>query len=211
MHHTGAQQLNPALAMAGGADLTGRLARAVALEALHVDFAAWLREREMMRAEAHDGVLAVQALDERLQRALQVAHRDALVDDEALNLMEHRGVRGVGLILAEHAAGGQHADGRLLLLHDADLHGAGLRAQQDGIVVVKIEGVGAVAGGMALFDVQLREVVGGLLDLRAVDDLIAHADEDLLDLLQHAVHRVLVAHFHGLAGNGDIHGLGLEL
>ena len=50
------------LAMAGGADLTGRLARAVALEALHVDLAAWLREREMMRAEAHDGVLAVQRL-----------------------------------------------------------------------------------------------------------------------------------------------------
>lgn len=101
----------------------------------------------MMRAEAHDGVLAVQALDERLQRALQVAHRDALVDDEAFDLMEHRGVRGVGLVLAEHAAGGQHADGRLLLLHDADLHGAGLRAQKDFLVVRHIERVAAVAGG----------------------------------------------------------------
>ena len=113
----------------------------------------------------------------------------------------------VGLVLAEDAAGREDADGRLLLLHHADLHRAGLRAQQDGIVVVEIERVGAVAGRMPLLDVQAGEVIAGLLDLRAVDNRIAHADEDLLDLLQHLVHRVLMPHREFLAGDGHVDGL----
>ena len=46
-----------------------------------------------------------------VQRALQVGHGDALVDDHALNLVEHGGVGGVHLVLAVDAAGGDDADG----------------------------------------------------------------------------------------------------
>ena len=35
-------------------------------------------EGEVVRPEPHDGILAVQALDDRFQAALEVAHGDAL-------------------------------------------------------------------------------------------------------------------------------------
>ena len=41
------------------------------------------------------------------ERALEVGHRDALVDDQALDLVEHGGVGGVHLVLAVHAARGR--------------------------------------------------------------------------------------------------------
>ena len=46
---------------------------------------------------------------------------------------------------------------------------------------------------MSLVDVEFGKVIIGKLDLRTVDDLEAHADEDVLDLVEDIVHRVLVA------------------
>ena len=208
MHHACAQQLDPALAVAGGADLTVHLAGAVALVALHVHLAGGLGEGEVVGTEAHLAVLAVDLLHNGDQSALQVTHGDVLVHHQTLDLVEHGGVGGVGLVLAEHTAGSQHAQGGLVLLHVADLHGAGLGAQQNGIVVGEVEGVGAVTAGVALLDVQAGEVVAGQLHLGAVHHLIAQAHEDLLDLLEHHVHGVLMAQLHGIAGDGDIDGLG---
>ena len=54
--HAGAQDLDPALALAGGAAL------AAALVALDVHLAAGLGEGEVVRAEAGDGALAVELL-----------------------------------------------------------------------------------------------------------------------------------------------------
>ena len=52
-----------------------------------------LGEGEVVRAEARaDGFVAEQALDERLDRAEQVAERDAAVDRKAFDLVEHRRV-----------------------------------------------------------------------------------------------------------------------
>ena len=64
---------------------------------------------------------------------------------------------------------------------------------------------------MIFRNVQLREVIIGKLDLRAVKNFEAHGDEQVLRLVQRDVHRVAVAKLHGLAGNGHIDGLGLEL
>ena len=125
--------------------------------------------------------------------------------------MEHGGVGGIGLILPEHPAGGQNADGGLGVFHDPNLHGAGLGPQQHGIVIGEIEGVGAVPGGMALFDVQPCEVVVRQLHLRAFNNLVAHAHKGVLDLLEHLVHRMLMAHAVALAGDGHVDGLGGEL
>ena len=63
---------------------------------------------------------------------------------------------------------------------------------------------------MVLGDVELGEVVVGKLDLRAVKDLEAHGDEDILGLVERLVHRVPVAQLHGRAGDGHVDGLGLE-
>ena len=97
VHHAGAQHFDPALALAGGA------ARAVALVALDIHFAARLGERKMMRAEARDRVLAVELAHDLVERALEIRHRNALVDGHALDLVEHGRVRGVDFILAVDA------------------------------------------------------------------------------------------------------------
>ena len=64
---------------------------------------------------------------------------------------------------------------------------------------------------MALLDVELREVVLGKLDLAVFENFKAHTDEDILDLVEHLIHRVLHADLLLLAGDRDVHGLGLEL
>ena len=205
VHHAGAEDLDPALTLAG------RAAAAAALVALDVELAARLGEGEMMRAETGHGPLAVDLLHHQVQRRLEVGHGDALVDDHALDLVEHGRVRGVHLVLAVDAAGGDHADGQVLRLHGVDLHGRGLGAKENAAVVGEVEGVRPLARGVTLVDVQLREVVVGQLHLGAVDDLKAHADEDVLDLVEDVVHRVLVPDDRALARQGDVHRLLQEL
>ena len=58
--------------------------------------------------------------------------------------------------------------GGLRVLHDPDLHGAGLGAQQNGVVIGKVEGIAAVPGGVALLDIELGEVVVRQLHLGAL-------------------------------------------
>jgi hypothetical protein len=100
-------------------------------------------------------VFAVYLLHHQVQGGLQVAHGDALVDDHALDLMEHGGVGGVHLVLAVDAAGREHADGQGAGLHGAYLHGEVWVRRQDAAVLGEIEGVRPLAGGM----------VGGVLSL----------------------------------------------
>ena len=205
MDHAGAQDLDPALTLAGGA------ARAAALVALDVHLAAGLGEGEVVGAEAGDGAGTVELADDGVEGALQVRHGDALVDDQALDLVEHGGVGGVHLVLAVDPAGGDHADGDAVGLHGPDLHGGGLGAEEDGGVLRQVEGVAPLPGGMIGGGVELGEVVVLGLHLGAVEDLKAHVEEDLLDLVQDGVHGVLVAESHFLAGDGDVQGLALQL
>ena len=204
VHHAGAQHLDPTLALAGGAAL------AAALVALDVHLAGRLREGEVVGTEAGDGAGAVDGLDDGVQRAFQVRHGHALVHHQTLDLMEHGGVGGVHLVLAVHPAGGDDADGQLHGLHGPHLHGRGLAAEHYPAVLVKVEGVRPVPGGVALLGVELVEVVLGQLHLGAVQHGEAHADEDVLQLVQGQVHGVLVAQLGGFSGDGHIHRLGLQ-
>ena len=63
---------------------------------------------------------------------------------------------------------------------------------------------------MALAGVELVKVIGGQLHLGAVQHGEAHADEDLLQLVQGDVHGVPVAQLGGLSGDGHVHRLGLQ-
>ena len=148
MDHAGAQELNPALAVAGGADLAVHLTSAVAFVALHVHLAAGLGEGEVVGTEADHRILAVEPLAPAVSKAaLQVAHGDALVYHQALHLVEHGGVGGVDLILPVDPARGQTMRmGGCMRSMVADLHGAGLGPQQDGVVVREVEGVAAGHG-----------------------------------------------------------------
>ena len=64
---------------------------------------------------------------------------------------------------------------------------------------------------MPLFDVELGEVILGKLDLAVLENLKAHADKNVLDLVEHLIHWVLHADLLLPARDGNIHGLGSEL
>ena len=128
--HPAAENLDPAGVLA---DAAAR-ARAVGLlaeDAADVDLGAGLDEGEVARAKAHRRAGAVEALGERGEHALELGEAHVLVDEEALDLVEHRrvgrrrrrgGRRGPALTTA---IGGLRRD------HLADLHVARVRAEKD--------------------------------------------------------------------------------
>ena len=63
---------------------------------------------------------------------------------------------------------------------------------------------------MSLLRIELVEVVLGQLHLRAVQHGEAHADEDVLDLIQGDIHGVAVTGLVGLAGDGHVQSLSLQ-
>ena len=167
VNHAAAEDLDPALALAERAAFT------VAAVALDIHLRRRLGEREVMRTETNDRVLAVQLFGEQLEDTLEVRHADALIDNQTLDLMEQRRVGCVNGVRTVNTARRDNADRRLALFHRADLHRGGLRAQKNAAVLGQVERVRPLAGGVPLSGVELCEVILGLLDLRAVDDLAA--------------------------------------
>ena len=203
------------------------LAEGAALAAAHaagdVDLARGLGEREEVRTIARGAILAKHALNKVVERALEVAKGDSLINDQTLYLMELRQVAGVCRIGTVHAAGGDHVDRRLLGLHGVDLNTRGLGAQQHvGLAMGMLLGMGGGAGGVVLHvesvagraarmvqrGVQRGEVVPAALNLRAGLHGVADAAEDILDLLDDLVDEVLVTDLGTSARQGDVHCLG---
>src|SRR5919109_2354684 len=98
-----------------------RAAGAAAEKARDVRLERGLREREVVRAEAHLALLAEEPAHHVEERPLQVGHRDPAVDRETLDLVEDRRVRRVGRVAPVDAAERDHVNRRRLLLHDPDL------------------------------------------------------------------------------------------
>ena len=203
MYHTSTQQFDVTLALAEPAAL------AIAVIAHYVYFCTRFSEREVVRTETDDRVLAVQLLCEQLENALQVAHADALIDNQTLDLMEQRRVGCVNGVRTVNTARRDNTDRRLALFHRADLHRGCLGTQND--IVRDIEGVLRVARRMILRDVQRLEVVVVELDLRAFRDREAKTEENLLELVEHDVQRMLLADDNVLTRQGNVDGLRLQL
>src|SRR6185503_375451 len=103
---------------------------ALVAPALDVDFERRLGKREERRPEPHVDVIDLEErLAELVQDPFEVAEMRALVDDEALDLVELRRMRRIG-IDAIGAPRADHADRRLLAQHGAYLHRRGVGAQQ---------------------------------------------------------------------------------
>src|SRR5438094_7771324 len=181
----GAAEFDPAGVLAGAA------AGAVAEEARDRELHRRLGEREEVRREAHLLILAEEGSAEMEQRPLQVAERDSLGDGEAFDLVEDREVLRLDRVAPIDAAERDHVDGRLARLHHADLRRRRLGAQNG--VAVQVERVQRRAGDVARRHVERIEEVVGVLDLVAVDDLVAEADEDVLDLPADLRDQVIVA------------------
>src|SRR4051794_15103293 len=115
MHHAAAENLEPVFAFAE-ADLV------LVAATLDIDFQRRLREWEERRTEAHIDVVDLEeSLAEFVQDPFEVTEMRTLVDDQALDLMEHRRVSLVR-VAAIGAARTDHADRRLLAQHGAHLH-----------------------------------------------------------------------------------------
>ena len=170
----GAAHLDPAGVLAH------RAALAVAEEAGDVELDRRLGEREEARAHAHLALRPEQLAEELQHRAAQVGERDPAVDGEALDLLERRRVRRVRRVAPVDATRRDHVDRRLPRQHRLDLVGRGLRAQDR--VVVEVEGVELRPRRVAVVGVERVEVLPDGDDLGAVPDLVAHAEEDVLDL-----------------------------
>src|SRR5262249_54862503 len=87
--HSAAKDLDPTGVLADVASCT-RSVLLPAEGAPHVDLGAGLDEGEIARAKAHGGTRTIEALGELGEDAAEIRHRDALVDEERLELMEHR-------------------------------------------------------------------------------------------------------------------------
>ena len=90
------------------------------------------------------------------------------IDGEPLDLVEHVGVRGVGIVAAIDLARHDDAHRRSLLLHGVHLHGRGVRAEQmrrRSRRKIEVKRVHGVARGMVLGDVERLEIVVRRLDL----------------------------------------------
>ena len=200
-------------------------ALAAAHVAAHVHLAAGLGEGEEVRAVARLAILAKHALNKVVERALKIAKGDALVDDQALDLVELRQVAGVGRVGTVDGTRADHVDGRLLRLHGVDLHARGLGAQQHvglavgvslgvrdaaGVVVDHVEGIAGRAARVIHGRVERGEVVVGSIDHGAGLDGVADAAKDVLGLLDDLLDQVLVTDLRTDARQRDVDGLVLE-
>ena len=155
-----------------------------------------------MRTEADAGRFAEHPLSKGGKRALQVAHRDAFVHNQPLQLMEQRRVRCVQRIGTVNATGGDDANRRFGVLHRADLDRRGLRTEQN--VVGDIKGVLRVTRRMVFRNVQRLEVVVIQFHLGSFDNREAHSDEDVLQLPLHLGQRMDVSVRNRGGRHGDV-------
>ncbi len=163
-----------------------RFQPAAGARAADIDLGRGLGEREIARPEAHRQIVEPEKGAAELdQAAFQMAHMRRPVDDQPLDLMEHRRMRRV-MVAAKGAARHDDADRRLLRQHRADLHRRGMRAQhQPGAVgaLGQVEGVVLLPRRMLGRDVERGEIVEILFDMRPLGDDKAHLAKDRDDLV----------------------------
>ena len=184
MHHSAAENLEPAGLAAHAA------ARPPADDALDVHLGGGLREGEVGRPEAQVQVRLEDVAAEGGEDPLEVREVRALVDDEALDLLEHRGMGEIG-IAAVDAAARDHPERRRLHRHDPDLHVRRVRPEQE--PVVEVEGVVHGPGRVVRGNVECFEVVEVVLDLGAFHDVEPEVAKERLDPFQGPGNRVEAA------------------
>ena len=202
--HARAENLQPVVA---GPDLQP----AAVTGAADIDLGRRLGEREIAGAEAHRQVVhAEEGAAEIDQAALQVAHMDAVADDQPLALMEHWRMGGV-MVGPVGAAGNEDPHRRLGRLHGPDLHRRGVRAQHLApslFIGRQVKGVVLLPGGVFLRNVQSGEVVIVGLDVRPLCDGESHLGKDRDDLFDSARQRMQPCLGLGTRRQADIDRLG---
>src|SRR5262245_25971824 len=146
MHHAGSTQLDPA------APFTDATTLAAAIETTIIDFSAWFGEWKVRRPKARLRCRTEEAVHKFGQRALQMRHRDAAIDAQPFDLIEHWIVCRVGRVAAKDSARRNHPHRRAASLHRVNLHRRGLRTQSKAFR--RVERVLRIARGMAFWNVE---------------------------------------------------------
>ena len=138
-----------------------------------------------MRPEPGATLLAELRPGERVERALEVCHRQATVHREPLHLVEHRGVSGVEFVGAEGPTDRHDVDRQLAFEQGTDLYGRGVRPQHLARAVrCDVERVLFASGGVVRREVQGVEVELLRLDLGPLGQLPTHRDERVRDVFR---------------------------
>ena len=192
MHHAAAEDLQPARALANTAAL------AAAGHTADVNLRRWLREREIAWAQTDLHILAKHFTRKRQEHALEIGHRDVLVDQEPFDLVEHRAVGRV-VVAAIHTARCDDLDRQLTVhfFHRMHLHARSLGAQHH--LVVDVEGVLHIARRMIRWQIQRLEVVVIAFDFRPFRNLKTEASENALGIVHNLGQRVQMALWHARA------------
>src|SRR6185312_3064248 len=115
---------------AAAGDFEPVLAHFLHQRAREIDFKTRFRVTEIVRTKTDFHILAHSFLEHKFDGAFQVSGGHAFVHVEAFHLLESRIVRGISVVTAINAARDDDANGRLLLLHHADLHRGSMSAEK---------------------------------------------------------------------------------
>ena len=176
VHHAGAEDLHPVVTFT---DFQLAIVPATA----DVDLCGWLGEGEVRRAETQFHLVHLEeALHELLKHPFEVRHGDVFIQRQPFDLMEHRCVSLV-VIGAINTAGADDAQRRAQLLHGADLHGAGMRAQHMRRTIVSlgtvhVKRIHLGAGRVMAGDIQRVKVIPIGIDAGAFLNGESHFGKD---------------------------------
>ncbi len=195
MHHAGSHHLEPLLSDAD----------------IHLD--AGLDERKIARPVAKLDLRADEEFaEELLDDELVLRERDIVSDDEPLDLVKVRLVRGVGRLVAEDTSRDDDPERRGLCLQVAHLHWTRVGAEEEAITrlrarsmsVLNPESVPHIACRVRGGNIQGIEVVLLRLELGALDDGEVHPREDAPNLILDEGEGVEVADGESVAGERHI-------
>ena len=154
-----------------------------------------------MRPETGFGPRAVNFPDDGIQCAFQISHCDAFVHNQTFHLMKHGRMCRVHFIFPVHPAGRNHTDRHAVRFHSAYLHGRSLRTQKGSGILIQIECVGPLTGGVIVRRIEFVEIIRGFFHFRTVQHFKAHIDKNFFEFIQRCIHGMLMSDRNGFPRN----------
>ena len=208
VNHTAAQDLQPVVAFPNH-NTIGVAATA------NVNLSRGFCKGEIAGTETDVHPITLKKIRQKgFQTAPEMAHGDAIFDDNPLNLMKHGGVGLVG-IAAIGPARSQNPRRQRGPFQGMNLHARRMRAQQHGMAMgirlIHIKGIMHLTRGMMGGEIQGAEIVFVILNIRSMVQDKTLAGKQSHNIIQRAAERVATPQTHSHGGQGHIKGLGLDL
>ncbi|MPN08349.1 hypothetical protein SDC9_155631 [bioreactor metagenome] len=155
-----------------------------------------------MRSETYLNILAEKFLCKNLKSTLKVAHCNSLVNNKSFKLMEYRRMSSINLVCTVNSTGAYHSYGKLALFHCSYLNRRSLCTKKN--ISVYIECILFILCWMVCRNIKCLKVVIIKLNLGTFNHFIAHADENIADLINYSAHGVLMTALAFFAGHRNV-------